>query len=38
MFTIGRLTPQRWLKQAVGAKLSCKSLLESVDEALEVIN
>jgi hypothetical protein len=38
MFTIGRLTPQMWLKQAVGVKLSCKPLLESVDEALKVIN
>jgi hypothetical protein len=35
MFTMGRLTPQRWLIQAVGAKLSCKPLLESVDEALK---
>jgi len=37
MFTKGRLTPQLWLKQAAGAKLSCRPLLESVDEALTVI-
>ena len=37
MFTQGRLTPQMWLKQAVGAKLSCSPLLESVDEALKEI-
>jgi hypothetical protein len=38
LFSQGRLTPQQWLKQGVGEKLSCKPLLESVDEALSVIN
>jgi hypothetical protein len=37
MFTLGRLTPQIWLQQAVGEKLTCKPLLESVDEALKVL-
>jgi hypothetical protein len=36
IFTLGRLTPQIWLKRAVGEKLTCKPLLESVDEALKV--
>lgn len=38
IFTQGRLTPQLWMKQAVGEKLSCKPLLEATDEALKVIN
>lgn len=38
VFTLGRLTPQMWMKQAVGTELSCTPLLESVDEALTVIN
>lgn len=38
LFTQGRLTPRLWLKKAVGEELSCKSLLESVDKALSVIN
>ncbi len=38
LFTQGRLTPGQWMIQAVGEKISCRPLLESVDEALSVIN
>ncbi|UCH14142.1 MAG: hypothetical protein JSV22_13690 [Bacteroidales bacterium] len=38
VFTLGRLTPQMWMKQAVGTELSCTPLLESAEEALTVIN
>jgi hypothetical protein len=33
----GCLTPQIWMKEAVGEKVSCKPLLETVDGALAVI-
>jgi hypothetical protein len=33
----GRLTPQIWMKEAVGEKVSCGPLLESADKALAVM-
>jgi hypothetical protein len=33
----GRLTPQIWMKEAVGEKVSCGPLLESADKALAII-
>jgi hypothetical protein len=37
IYTQGRLTPQVWMKEAVGEKVSCGPLLESVDQALAVV-
>ena len=35
--TQGRLTPQLWMKQAVGSKLSGEPTLKAAEEALKVI-
>jgi oligoendopeptidase F len=35
IFTIGRIIPQQWMKEAVGEELSNKPLLQAVDKALE---
>jgi len=35
MYSLGRLTPQHWMDQAVGAKISPQSLLKALDEALK---
>lgn len=37
MYTAGRLTPQQWMKNAVGAELSVDPLLKSTRDALKVI-
>lgn len=37
MYTLGRLTPQVWMQQAVGTSISIDPMLKSVDEALKVI-
>ena len=37
MFTIGRIIPQEWMKQAVGSGLSPDPMLAAAGEALEVI-
>jgi hypothetical protein len=37
IFTLGRLTPQAWMKAATGNPISNRPLLESVDKALEKI-
>lgn len=38
MFAIGQLTPQQWMKAAVGEKISIEPMLNSVDKALLVLN
>jgi oligoendopeptidase F len=35
MYSQGRLTPQQWMKGAVGAKISTQPLLNSLEEALK---
>lgn len=35
MYSLGRLTPQHWMNQAVGAKISPQPLLKALDEALK---
>lgn len=37
IYTLGRLTPQAWMQQAVGAPISISPMLKAVDEALKVI-
>jgi hypothetical protein len=37
MFAAGRLTPQLWMKHAVGKEISVEPLLTAVDEALKTI-
>lgn len=37
MYRHGRLTPQQWMKEAVGAEISVDPLLSAVDEALKTI-
>ena len=37
IYTQGRLTPQIWMKQAVGENVSCGPLLKSVDQALAAV-
>jgi len=37
IYTLGRLTPQAWMKEAVGAPISIDPMLKAVDEALKVI-
>ncbi len=37
IFALGKLTPQLWMKQAVGEELSGEPLLNAVDEALKHI-
>ncbi len=37
MYTLGRLTPQAWMKGAVGTPISIDPMLKAVDEALKVI-
>jgi len=37
IFTLGRLTPQQWMKDAVGQEISIKPLLDATDEALKVV-
>jgi len=34
MYSLGRLTPQHWMNQAVGTKISPRPLLRALDEAL----
>jgi len=38
MLTQGRLTPQIWMKNAVGSEISVKPLIESTEEALKYVN
>jgi oligoendopeptidase F len=38
IYSIGRVIPQLWMKEAVGESLSNKSLLEAVDKALDKVN
>jgi len=38
MYSIGRLTPQVWMMEATGEKISNKSILNATDEALKHIN
>ncbi|MFW5725384.1 MAG: hypothetical protein ACOCX0_02970 [Bacteroidota bacterium] len=35
MFTVGKLVPQEWMRNAVGGPISTEPLLRSVEEALE---
>jgi len=37
IFTLGRLTPQQWMKEAVGNEISIQPVLDATDEALKVI-
>lgn len=37
MYRHGRLTPQAWMKEAVGSQISIEPLLEAVDKALEAL-
>jgi hypothetical protein len=34
MYSLGRLTPQQWMQEAVGGKISVEPILKTVDEAL----
>jgi hypothetical protein len=34
MFSLGRLTPQQWMQQAVGSKISVQPVLDATNEAL----
>jgi len=34
MYSLGRLTPQQWMQEAVGSKISVQPVLKAVDEAL----
>jgi hypothetical protein len=38
MFKNGRLTPQEWMKQAVGTGISIKPMLDATDEALKAVD
>ena len=38
MLEQGRITPQQWMKGAVGSKVSNKPLLNAVDEAVKAMN
>ncbi len=38
IFALGRLTPQFWLKKAVGSELSCTPLLQATDQAVEQLS
>ena len=35
MYSLGRLTPQQWMSQATGTKISAQPLLRALDEALK---
>ena len=35
MYSLGRLTPQHWMSQATGTKISSRPLLRALDEALK---
>ena len=35
MYSLGRLTPQHWMNQATGTKISSRPLLRALDEALK---
>ena len=35
MFTLGRMTPDQWMRQATGTSISAKPILEAVDEVLK---
>ncbi len=35
MYSLGRLTPQQWMNQAVGVKISAQPILRALDEALK---
>jgi hypothetical protein len=37
MTRLGRLTPDAWMRQAVGAPLSVEPLLEATEEALAAV-
>jgi len=37
MYTIGRLTPQAWMKSAVGQSISIDPLLSETDRALNAL-
>lgn len=38
IFSLGKLTPQYWLKKAVGNELSCNALLEATSKATKAIS
>ncbi len=38
MYKHGRLTPQAWMKEAVGSQISIEPLLGAIDEALRIID
>ncbi|MGB4655786.1 MAG: hypothetical protein WBH98_10195 [Bacteroidales bacterium] len=38
IYTQGRLTPQQWMKKAVGSQISIEPLLNAVDAAVETIS
>jgi oligoendopeptidase F len=35
MYSLGRLTPQQWMNEAVGVKVSAQPILRALDEALK---
>ncbi len=35
MYSLGRLTPQQWMNEAVGVKISAQPILRALDEALK---
>jgi oligoendopeptidase F len=37
IFSIGRLTPQHWMEQAVGQQISNQPIFEAVEKALKVV-
>jgi hypothetical protein len=38
MYTLGLLSPQVWMKEAVGRPVSIQPVIEATREALKVIN
>ncbi len=38
MYTLGRLTPEVWMKQAVGAPVAIEPLLKATDAALKIVH
>jgi oligoendopeptidase F len=37
IYKLGRLTPQVWMKQAVGSEISSKTMIDAATEALKVV-
>ena len=35
IYTIGRVTPEEWMRRALGSPISTRPVLEAVDKALE---